>query len=146
MRYKLNGKDREEALGWGSQGWTAEKAAIELSKLKQARITGEGAQSLQAKREIRRKADEALKAIEECQKKELLTFGEFFVNTYFPQAMRNKKANSYRVEKSMFQVWISPTLADIPLKQISPFHLERIKKRMADAGRKARSIQYVFSL
>jgi hypothetical protein len=25
IRYKLDGKDKEEGLGWSSQGWTAQK-------------------------------------------------------------------------------------------------------------------------
>ena len=36
IRYKLNGKDKEEALGWASEGWTEQKAAKYLSELKES--------------------------------------------------------------------------------------------------------------
>ncbi|MGO9532225.1 MAG: site-specific integrase, partial [Syntrophobacteraceae bacterium] len=40
--YKLNGKQREEGLGWSSEEWTAQKASIQLAELKKAQTTGEG--------------------------------------------------------------------------------------------------------
>ena len=36
IRYKINGKDKEEALGRASNGWTEQKAAGRLAELKQA--------------------------------------------------------------------------------------------------------------
>ena len=35
IRYKLAGKDREEGLGWASEGWSAKKAYARLSELKE---------------------------------------------------------------------------------------------------------------
>ena len=50
IRYKLNGKDKEEALGWSTQGWNAEKAAARLAELKEAHRTGQGAITLKEAR------------------------------------------------------------------------------------------------
>ena len=50
LRYSLNGKQREEGLGWASQGWTITKASIELAKLKVAQITGQGHITLKEKK------------------------------------------------------------------------------------------------
>ena len=36
-------KDKEEALGGASNGWTEQKAAKRLAKLKQVQRTGDGA-------------------------------------------------------------------------------------------------------
>lgn len=36
IRYKLNGKTKEEGLGWVSEGWNAQKAHAMRSKLKEA--------------------------------------------------------------------------------------------------------------
>ena len=46
IRYKLNGKDKEECLGWASQGWSEKKAAEYLFELKKNQRTGEGAKTL----------------------------------------------------------------------------------------------------
>ena len=42
IRYQVDGKRKEEGLGWTSDKWTAEKAALELAALKKARTLGEG--------------------------------------------------------------------------------------------------------
>lgn len=51
IRYKLDGKDKEEAIGWASEGWTAEKAYAQLSRIRENIRTGKGITSLKALRE-----------------------------------------------------------------------------------------------
>jgi hypothetical protein len=46
IRYKLNGRDKEEGLGWSSAGIAAQKAVEKLAKLKEAQRTGEGCVTL----------------------------------------------------------------------------------------------------
>lgn len=36
IRYRVHGKRIEEALGWASKGWTAQKAALQLAELQEA--------------------------------------------------------------------------------------------------------------
>jgi integrase len=43
-------------------------------------------------------------------------------------------------------LWISPVIGELPLKDIAPIHMERIKKNMADAGRAPRSIRYALAV
>lgn len=51
LRFYVEGKRIEEALGWASEGWTLGKAQAELVKLKDAKENpGTGATSLRAKR------------------------------------------------------------------------------------------------
>ena len=52
IRYKLDGKDRQESLGWATQGWTEQKANARLAELKEAQRTGQGAVTLAAKRAV----------------------------------------------------------------------------------------------
>jgi hypothetical protein len=42
LRYSVDGKQVEEALGWSSDGWTVARAQEELSKLRKAKRTGDG--------------------------------------------------------------------------------------------------------
>ena len=142
IRAQVAGMRREEGLGWASEGWTAQKAALILADLKKAHTTGEGAQSLKEKREIetaRRAEEHAEKARQET---EAVTFGTIFAGAYLEHSRQNKKRNSVVTEQGLFRQWIEPVIGALPLKDISPFHLERIKKDMADAGRAARTIHY----
>ena len=50
IRFKVNGRLVEEALGWASEGWNATKALIEREKLRQSHRTGEGPATLAEKR------------------------------------------------------------------------------------------------
>ena len=136
---KLMGKDIQRALGWASQGMTASKSAGYLAQLKEAHRTGTGPQSLREKRE-------QLRIEREQNEKESITFNQFFNQTYFPMARQNKAHKSYIREKSLFEIWISPVIGDKPLAKISPLHLERIKKNMAEAGRAPRTVHYCLAV
>ncbi|MDR2646093.1 MAG: hypothetical protein LBC04_02900 [Holosporaceae bacterium] len=52
IRYKLNGTDKEEALGWASNGWTEKKSALKLAELKENQCVGTGEKTLAEKRKM----------------------------------------------------------------------------------------------
>jgi len=145
IRYKLNGKDKEEALGWASQGWTEQKAVERLAELKQNQRTGEGAQTLQEKRDnAKAKRQEAeVQAEKEC--KENITFAEFW-KIYAPQAKVDKKPKTYIREDGLFRLWMNHEIGHLKMKDITVFHLEKLKKTMSDKGQSARSILYALGL
>ncbi|MCD6430861.1 MAG: site-specific integrase [Deltaproteobacteria bacterium] len=146
IRYKVAGKPKEEALGWGSDGWNAQKSSLERAKLKSAHVTGEGAQTLTEKRQQAQDKKEAELTEKSRLEKENLSFGQYFTETYFPNAQENKTPWSWKREQSLFKLWISPAIALMPLKDIRPIHLERIKKDMSDAGKSSRSIRYALAV
>jgi len=160
IRYKQKGVSREEGLGWASEKWTAEKAAAKLAELKKAYKTGAGgptrlSEARQAEEE-RREREVLEKA---RQEKENLTFGQFFTETYFPIAKTSKKPMSHKTEWGHFKNWIEPAIGAIPLKDLRPLHLERLKKTLLEAEKikkdaptetvknpkSARTIQYIFA-
>lgn len=138
LRYQKDGERVEEGLGWSTDGWTESKAALKLAELRRAAATGEGEARLSKKREKARQAQ-----IE--AERERLTFGRFFLESYMPISETTKKPESIRKEKEHFTNWLQEAIGDIPLKDVSPFHLEKIKKKMIDAGKSARMVQYVFA-
>jgi integrase len=146
IRYKLDGKDKEEGLGWSTEGWTAKKAAGELAELMKAKSTGEGPLTLQEKRDIAKTRREAEAADKERMARDAIDLEQIFENHYFPLAKLNKHPQSWKREKQLFQIWVNPVAGSLPLKDISPIHLERIKKNMLDAGRAARSVEYCFAV
>ncbi len=146
IRYRVNGKLREEGIGWATEGWNAKKASIILSDLKKAHLTGEGPQTLAEKRAIENERRQLEKTEKERIKKETLTFKHYFKKIYYPEAKHNKNWRSYRREESLFRLWIEPVVGRMPFKDIRPFHMEKIKKDMIDAGKAPRSIQYALAV
>ncbi|TVM14160.1 site-specific integrase [Oceanidesulfovibrio indonesiensis] len=146
IRYKLHGKDVEEALGWASEGMTAQKASGVLAELKENHRTGKGPQTL---REVRQQEEEArahAEAAKKRQEKENITFREYFEQTYFPQAKEDKSKRSYKREEQLCNLWLAPVIGEIPLKDVTPAQLNAVKRNMSKAGRAARSIQYALAV
>lgn len=146
VRYKLNGRDKEEGLGWSSQGWTAQKAAEKLAKLKEAQRTGEGCVTLAEKRqeaEDRRRAEEVER---EQEQRRAISFGRVFSESYMPAARLNKSKVSCDKEDGFYRNWIGGVLGDKPLVEIAPFDLERLKKVMLEAGKSPKTTHYCLAV
>lgn len=139
IRLQRGGERIEEGLGWESEGWTLDKAISTLAKLKEAHKVGSGPTRLKEHREIaiQKKADSA---------KDKMTFGHIYTEKYLPHTQGNKKAETIGTEHSMFKIWISPVIGKLPLKDIAPFHLEKIKHNMKKAGRSSRRIEYCLAV
>ena len=146
IRYRVNGKLKEEGIGWASEGWNATKASLVLADLKKNQLTGEGPQTLAEKRTLENERRESEIAEKKRKAKDQLTFGKYFEETYLPNAQGNKIGWSWKREKSLFKLWISPVIGDMPLKNINPINLERIKRIMMDAGKAPASINYALAV
>ena len=145
IRYKLNGKTKEEALGWESEGWTEDKVAARLHELKENQRKGEGDVTLSDKRktaEAKRKQDEANKAKKE---REQISFNEIF-SKYIELAKKEKTEKSYTTEEGLFRKWLSPEIGDVSMKNISPFALEKLKDKMRKANLSPRTISYALAV
>jgi len=146
IRYKKAGRDHEEGLGWASEDWTAAKAYDHLKGIKENIKTGEGVQSLAEKRKAESERRRAEGAALELQKKEAITVKDFFESSYLPQARADKKLKSVAREESLFRLWIAPVIGKMPMKDVAPFHVEKIKRNMAAADLSPRSIEYCLSV
>jgi integrase len=144
--YKVAGQLHEEALGWASEGWTENKAAIERNKLKQAHSTGDGPQTLKEKRELAQQKRDIDHARKVQEKRDALTFGEFYNKEYLQHTKLTKSKKSVQREDQLYRLWISPVLQDITFQNITTQHLEIIRKEMLEANRSPRSINYAFAL
>jgi len=145
LRFTVDGKTHQEALGWASEGMTLEKARIELSRLKEAKRTGEGPRSLRERRAqeaVRRKAkDEAEAAAMASQ----ITVTDFWEKKYWP-AQAHKAEGSRVAEIALWKKWIQPVIGDLFLSKISVAELERIKADMLSASKSAASIKYALAV
>lgn len=120
IRSQVGGKRREEGLGWGSDGWSAQKAAAVLAELKRAHTLGEGAQTLAEKRELARKQREAGEA-EEAQR---IPF-EAAAQKFLEWARANKK--DFRHDEMRLRLHVLPMLGSISMNKIEPAHLEQLR-------------------
>jgi integrase len=101
--------------------------------------------SLKEERELeaRKKADAQAKA--EALKRAEITFSEVW-GKYKAQAIADRGEKAIRNEAGYYKNWIKPELAGIPIKDISPFHLEKIKSKMAKKGRAPRTIEQTLAI
>lgn len=146
IHFKVNGKTVDEACGWGSGGWTAAKAYDRLRELKENARIGKGPQTLREQRTIEKEKKEAEEIEKSRLQAEKVTFADIFTKEYFPIAKQNKTKGAWSTEESLFEKWIEPIIGTLPLKDISPIHLERIKKNMDDAEKSPRTIAYALSI
>lgn len=158
VRFKIDGRDYTYGVGWWSDGipdearkndpdMGYEEYALTQLKLYNANVkAGSGPKSPKEKRKF---ADERMaheRAEQEQIEKEAITFDDFFNDTYLPQIKADKKPRTAQREEGFFNNWFKPILASLPLKDISPFHLEKLKKVMADAVQSPRSIEYALAV
>ena len=146
IRYKLNGKDKEEVAGWASEKMSAEKAFNMLSELREAIRTGKGPQTL-----ADMKASNEAEAMQERKKihaaaRAAITFSEFWEVEYLPHAEATKKPMSVYSEKHLFKNWICPVLGNTPLQRITAPMVEQISLTMQKQGKSAASVRYALAV
>ncbi|MCE5257194.1 MAG: tyrosine-type recombinase/integrase [Spirochaetaceae bacterium] len=142
LHYKMAGRVYDEPLGWESDGWNAEKAALELAKLKENRTKG-GPKTLRESKdraEAERKADAARKKAEADAAK---TLEEYWSETYLPSAKQLKKECSWEKEESHFRLWIGPLMGGMPIKNIDLPQWDELTKSLSTAGKSQRTKLYV---
>ncbi|HPI56704.1 MAG TPA: site-specific integrase [Syntrophales bacterium] len=146
IRYKLGKTYHEECVGWASQGCSPEAAQYALDQVRKSIKYGEDVVGPKEKRRRLKEKLEAKEAEEKRLKREALTFGEFFRDTYLPDARLKKAAGSVEREEGLFQRWIAPVIGKTPLQKISVVGIERIRRNMITAGAADRSVEYCFAV
>ncbi|OPL12939.1 MAG: hypothetical protein AVO38_03025 [delta proteobacterium ML8_D] len=134
-RHMVNGKRVEDSFGWMSQGWNESKCIIEMAKIQQSKMTGDGPTSL---RESRKKS---------AEKKRQLERDQMTVNNVWQEYEKiacDKK--SFPREKSIYRKWIEPYIGFRKLSEVAAIHLERIKKEMVNASLAPRTIHYALAI
>lgn len=127
IRYALNGKIKEEGLGWESQGYTETKAVAELEIIKENIKKGTGYTSLKAKRET-------ASSTAQQEKIDTITFDEFF-NSYEANQKGVKSVKFVINERQNYNNHIKPYIGDKPIKDITIEDIEKIKQTMLSASK-----------
>ena len=143
-RFTVYGKSKTVGLGWASDGWDESKAFLKLKEYRENMKTGAGpttpkeeaaAEREQVERELA-EAEAAAKAAQleaERLDREAITVLTFWNEHYFPGAKVDKAAETVRAEERNFRNWISPQIGNIPIKEVKPSDIEKIKNSMLNA-------------
>ncbi|MBF0268679.1 MAG: site-specific integrase [Alphaproteobacteria bacterium] len=158
LRFYVNGRRVEEALGWASDGWTVAKAQEELAKLRETKRTGKGEATLRDKREANLKAK--TKAIEEetSRARQERTVADLW-NRYAKEVMALENKPRTIAEKTrLWEKRVMPAIGALKLKDVteedagsvvrSPLRLDKDGKVIggkAEAGNLYRLLHHLFS-
>lgn len=145
IRYKLEGKDKEEGVGWSSEGMTAAKAAALLAALKNNIRAGIRPQSLA---EMRNMAEEARQAEEKKARlvaRASVTFAEFWESDYLASCTA-KTLRTVSYEKGMARKWIFPAIGDVPLQSLSSRMVESIGVQAQKQGKSPATVTKIFGI
>lgn len=146
IRYRLEGKTKEEGAGWASEGMTASKAAELLSMLKSNIRSGLRPQSLA---EMRGMAEEARQAEEKAARlaavhpSPLLSSGKRNTCLSPPPT---KKERTVREEEGLYRRELEKPLGSLPVRDISPFMVERLAHDAQGAGKAAATVRHIVAL
>lgn len=146
IRYKLNGVDKEESVGWSSEGVTAEKAFKLLSQVRENIRTGHGPctlADLKAANEQKQLMEK--KAVMQLEEKRV-TFEHFWASDYLPYIKTTKKAGTIQSEQWLFSKWIQPALGNITFQELSVRQLDALVNTAKRAGKSAATIRYILAV
>lgn len=127
IRYYLDGKQVEESLGWISHGMTLEEAQKIRGMIMQNIKKGVKPQSFAEMREMGESIIKAENAEKEAERRAVVTFGEMAA-IFLEWSKNNKK--SYLADRYRYEKHLEPRFKDTPLKNISAFHLEKLKSTL----------------
>jgi integrase len=119
LRFSVEGRQVEEALGWASEGWTLERAQEELGKLRQAKRTGEGPATLRERVRVKRQAERDRAEAEQRRERLEKTVTDLW-DRYGKEAMAVENKPRTIVEKT--RLWrrrIKPALGHLKVKDVT---------------------------
>jgi integrase len=158
IRFRVNKKLYDYGIGWLSDGIPEAIRKEEphlgfedyclklLREFKGNAKTGIGPTSPKEKRAIAEQEREQAEQARQQAEKEAITLTAFFQNIYLAQVQGDKKKTSVVREAGLFNDYIMPVMGTLPMKDIAPFHLEKLKRDMSAKGQSPRSIEYCLAV
>jgi integrase len=158
IRHSVSGKQIDEPLGWGSEGWTVERAQAELSRLQEAKRTGKGPTTLRAEAKAHREAEQRWAAEEAAEARRQKTVADLW-DRYSKEVMAIENRPRTIAEKT--RIWksrIEPEIGALKINYVTeedagkvvraPLHLDedgQVIGGKAEAGNIYRLLHHMFS-
>lgn len=146
IRYKLNGKDKEEGVGWASEGINAQKASRLLGEIRENIRKGSGPTSLAEMRDIKARQEQEKAAKLTAAQRLYITFETFFNSQYLPAAQHTKKPFSIITEQQLYKNWLAPEIGNLPLASITVKNIEKVATAIIKARKSKRTAQYALAV
>ena len=143
IRYHRDGKRHEEGLGWVSNGMTLEEAQEIRGKIVKNIKAGVSPQSYAEMREIEKAARQEEKEKAEADQRAAVTFGEMAIS-FLEWSENNKK--SHYADKNRYEKHLEKRFKDIPIRDLSPFHFEKLKSSLKKEDLSPATIQQCLQL
>src|SRR5436305_2062576 len=119
LRFSVDGRQVEEALGWASEGWTLARAQEELGKLREAKRTGAGPATLRERVRAKRSAEREQAETEARQQRLDKTVSDLW-DRYSKEVMAVENKPRTAAEKTrMWERRIKPALGVLKIKNVS---------------------------
>ncbi len=146
IRYKSDGKPKEEGAGWASEGMTSQKASQLRARITENIRLGRCPQSLAEMREMTREAREQAAVEERRAAHAATTLDEFWERHYLPSSTLHKTPQTMRTESGYYAKWIKPVLGNSPLSALTPPLIEQVASNAMTAGRSAATIRHLLAI
>ena len=145
IRYKLDGKDKEEVAGWASEGMNAEKAFKILSTIRDNIRLGVEPRSLAAMKQANDQKTKEAEKIRLRKEKDATTVSEFWESSYLPSAEATKATKTVHAEKGRFKNWIAPAIGDVPLQKLNMAQVEALSLHARKSGKSATTVRHILA-
>ncbi|MCB2184024.1 MAG: tyrosine-type recombinase/integrase [Desulfobulbaceae bacterium] len=141
IRYWRDGKKIDESAGRWSRGMNALKASKIRSVIVDNIKLGKRPQSIKEMRQMELERQEQEKQQQEYEEKINITFG-----TVAEEYFKTVKGSTKKSHLSRYNNHLKPAFADLPLKDISPLHLERFKRDLSKKGLSPKTVHHCLTL
>ncbi|MFZ5571823.1 MAG: tyrosine-type recombinase/integrase [Thermodesulfobacteriota bacterium] len=152
IRYYVDGKRREEGLGWASEGWVLKihkntpagrmGAFDVLSELRQNIKNGTGPRTMAEKRQLEAERRHAVEREETARAAKIEAESAMVFDAVFNRYLKENRQKRLRDEIALYKHHISKRIGKKQLNEITLLDLELIREDMEAKGRAKRSIQY----
>lgn len=147
IRYKIDGKDREEVVGWSLfEEMNAEEAFRILTVIRKNIKNGIGPKSYAEIREENEQKAVDAQAEKHSKEKAGITFSDFWEKDYLPAAQVDRTPRSLETEQGYYKKWIQPVLGNIPLRKIDAPKVEEVTLRAQKAGKSPGTVCKILSV
>jgi integrase len=119
LRFSVDGKQVEEALGWASEGWTVKLAQEKLSELRKAKRTGQGPATLREEADAARRAGREKAEAEEALARQQKTVA-YLWDRYSKEVVAIENRPRTAAEKTrMWTRCIEPRIGNLKINDVT---------------------------
>lgn len=135
LRYTINSRTFKGVFGWESEGKTLPDAEKKIQQYRANAKSGDGPISLEEEKTIADQLQANKEKAANNEKAKNIIVGEYFESDYMEAAIANKKPRTVGSEKALYEKWIQPIFGDVPIREIVPWHFEKLKQKVLKGDR-----------